>query len=129
MTNFGGAPVCSQPTSTPTQQNNPVGAIPAIPPAQANMTSILATVRALTQAVQQLAGFIGGQVNNAGIVETSRTTQTVRVFRINKDGSVNRNQFIDVRRISALNMQDKKSKEKWTFKGNYNDGNNVEVIG
>jgi hypothetical protein len=111
------APICHVPPPDTTIPQPGVRALPAIPVAQPNLQSLMATVNALRQTVNILTGQQGiNGANNAKSdnkgqwVEDRRTTEVVKVY--NPD---DRSQFIEVERINRLVMKDKGTNQTWTW--------------
>jgi hypothetical protein len=116
------APICHIPAEVVTNQPGPQN-LPAIPPATANLQSLMHTVNALRQVVMFISGQQGPRGpqgapgNNAKSkparwTENSRTTTTVRIYQNNDKSSPN---FVDVEQINGLTMQDGITGESWNW--------------
>lgn len=119
------APVCHVPPSTPaiTPQPGPAN-IASVPPAGPSIASLVATVNALRQVVQQITGQ-SGVINNfttqpskskpARWVEDARVVETERVFQ---NGDKTSQNWVDVERINSLTMKDGVTGETWRWDRN-----------
>jgi hypothetical protein len=125
MTSVG--PICHLPPATDTKSQPGPQTLPSVPPAQPNIASLTATVNALRQAVNYLAGRQGvkgsqGQINNFTTkqndkksgrwTEQARTTEKVKVYQNNDNTSQN---WVEVERINQLKMKDSVTGEVWTW--------------
>lgn len=62
-------------------------------------------------------------------VAAERVTQKVRVFHMDPDGTIDRSQFIDFKRINRVVMEDKSTGATWVWnRGSSDDGLNLEVL-
>lgn len=115
------APICHIPPQKITDAHGPIP-LPSIPLATPNLSSLVASVNALRQVVQYLAGqkvptppplvtnnFTTKQ-DKGRWNEISRVSETVRVFNPS-----DKTQFVDVDRINQLTMGDKVTGEKWIW--------------
>lgn len=114
------APVCHIPPVTTTNQPQPV-ALPSIPPAQANLASLTATVNAMRQVLIFLVGQQGaqgpqgasGKAAPAGSwTQQAVVTGVVRIYQNNDPTSQN---WIDVERVNKLVMGNNTTKQTWVF--------------
>lgn len=121
-----GAPVCHIPPVVPANQPNPVN-LPSIPPAQATIASLQATVNAMRYVVMYMSGQQGfqgqqGQQGKQGQpptppkaprwaeVKASRVTETVRVFNPS-----DKTQFVDIQQINQITMKDSVTGNTWQW--------------
>lgn len=115
------APVCHIPPTTTTDQPHPVN-MPAIPPAQPNLQSLVNTVNAMRQTIIILMGQQGAQ-GRAGAAgkdssakgtwsESSRVTSKVKIYQNNDKSTGN---FVEVEQINKLTMTNKDTKQTWTW--------------
>lgn len=116
------APICHIPPQKLTVVHPPVN-LPSIPPAVATLQSLVQTVNAMRQVVifvsgqQGPAGPAGAPGNSAKSkparwTESNRTETTVRVFQNNDENSSN---WVDVKQINSLTMQDGITGESWQW--------------
>lgn len=114
------APICHIPPQKITDAHGPIP-LPSIPLATPNLASLVASVNALRQVVQYLAGqktpaplitnnFTTKQPEKGRWNEVSRVTENVRVFNPS-----DKTQFVDVERINQLKMGDKVTGEQWIW--------------
>lgn len=118
------APICHVPPVTPTSQPSPLD-LPAIPPAQANLQSLAASVNAMRQMLLIITGQQGtqgrpgapgakGQDANAKgqWTEHSRTTSKVKIYQNNDPSTGN---FVEVEQMNTLTMGNKDTGQTWKW--------------
>ena len=124
MTTVG--PVCHIPPKNNINQPGPQN-LPAIPPAQPNIQSLMNTVNALRQVVNQLTGRQGSQgpAGQAGAQgkpgtsakgtwsEQNRQEETVKIYQNNDPSTGN---YVEVKQINKLVMENKDTGQTWTWK-------------
>jgi hypothetical protein len=121
------APVCLIPTVTQVPPPAAVG-LPAIPVPEPNFPSVVNTLVAMKQAIEQLSGqnnnvkggSNGFQIKNnkkqqkkppqGRWVETNRVTAPVRIFN-----PTDQSQYVDVLRINQLTFTDNVTGETWIW--------------
>lgn len=129
-TKFGTAPVCAEAQQTPSGDaflNTGPGAFSQVPYAQPNLASLANTVN---QMARVLNGFIGGIVNKKNTIV--HRVQKVRVYQVEPDGTINKDNFIDHHRTLKY-KETAPNKQVMTNIDNTNtfqalDGPNVEVL-
>lgn len=118
------APVCHIPPDVPTDQPSPKN-LPAIPPAQATLQSLQASVNAMRQVVLIITGQQGSQgrpgapgqngqnANAKGTwSEITRTTSKVKVYQNNDPSTGN---YVEVEQINSLTMGNQDTGQTWRW--------------
>src|SRR4051812_41436011 len=117
-------PVCHIPPASTRVDPVPVG-MPAIPPAQANLHSLVNTVNAMRQVIMILSGQQGtqgrpgapgkdGKANNTKgtWIEHSRVMEQKKIFQNNDPSSAN---WVIVDRLNQLVMRNKDTGQTWSW--------------
>lgn len=117
------APICHIPGEKP-EVVTPTNTMKAIPIAEPNMRSLVATVNALRDMVHRLSGQDqSGQGQGTGLkapqekqkvqwTEQKRTVKKERIYQNNDKTSEN---WVEVEHINSLTMVDKNTGQTWTW--------------
>ncbi len=74
------------------------------------------------------AGRPGQNAKEGNWTQKSIVTQKVRVFQTNADGTINRDNFVDVVRVNNLVEQDHTTGATWVYNRHGVDGPNIEIL-